>query len=44
MQVKKYTPLEENENSAAISEILNMAHEEIGMLAQRYITLINNLI
>ena len=44
MGEKKYTPLADNENSDAIIEILNMAHEEIGQLAQRYIAIINKLV
>ena len=44
MEDKRYTPLYDNENSEAIIEILNMAHEEIGRLAQRYIVMINKMI
>ena len=43
MKDKMYTSLDDNENSEAITEILNMAHEEIGRLAQRYIVMINKL-
>lgn len=44
MEQKSYSPLSDNENSDTITEILNMAHEEIGQLAQRYIAIINKLL
>ncbi len=44
MEQKNYFPLESNGNSEAITEILKMAHEEIGQLAQRYIQIINKLL
>lgn len=41
MTDKEYMPLADEEKSEAITEILNMAHEEIGKLAERYIKIIN---
>lgn len=38
MDSKNYVPLEDNEQ---LKKILNMAHQEVSALADRYITIIN---
>jgi hypothetical protein len=40
MDSRNYVPLEDNEQ---MKMILNMAHKEISALADRYITIINEL-
>ncbi len=43
MKIKKYQPLMEHKDFHAIKEILSLAHGEIGLLAERYITILNKL-
>ena len=40
MESRNYVPLENNEQ---MKKILNMAYEETGKVAERYITIINEL-
>lgn len=43
MESKKHKPLATNPNFEAIQEILELAHGEVGVLADRYITILNKL-
>jgi hypothetical protein len=40
MESRNYVPLEDNDQ---LKKILNMAYEEVAMVANRYITIINEL-
>ena len=43
MRLSNYTPLKQHKDFESIQEILNLAHSEIGALAQRYTTILNKL-